>query len=576
MHLATERRRANSIQDSFSLLGPPSTAHVYVQRLFDLALHNGTEGLWELHPVTGKLFMSPRFKAQLGFAPDELANTHAAFNDLVHEEDRAGVQEHVDRCLGAMDKVFCWTFRVVNKHGHVHRFIAWAQAMFSAEHRGVRVLGLSRDITTHPVEARTPSRAELYRHMLDDFGLVLAQSLDVNDLMNACTQLLRVPALADWCMVTLDLSWCAELPGRADSRAAADAGGRLSPAHPDRLAQALSPLAREGSLEALWRRAVPSGGASGQSWLGEVDRPAFARMQNEHPDLDRLAQAGLQSVLQVPMTGHGQRVGTLTMVRSEGHFDDDDLAAVKLLANRAALAMSNAKLYALRAVTAHSANNDLALVAHDLRNPLTAIVLRCERMLRKLARGQNGTAEQTLDFARDIERYAERMQRLIHTILDQVKMQDGRVQLDRTSTPVTLLVDELKWVIAPLAHAKGVALNWSVDDDLGLVLCDSDLMLQVFSNLADNALHFSRRGQCVTVRVIGHSRHVHFAVADEGPGIQAQHVAHLFERLWQGPDAAPGGSGLGLYMARSIVEAHGGHIAFSFNLPRELNVAPNA
>lgn len=232
-------------------------------------------------------------------------------------------------------------------------------------------------------------------------------------------------------------------------------------------------------------------------------------------------------------------------------------------------------------------NDSLAVVAHDLKNPLTAILLRCERMRRHLSRGAAEPARLADDFARDIERYAGRMQALIQTVLEAAKMGGDPFRIERRCTGVTDLIDEMRRMVEPQAQAQGVRLSWQVAANLGQVRGDADRLSQVFGNLVDNALRLSRAGQQVVVAISGHLDHVQFSITDEGPGIQAEHLPHLFERLWQGPQAAHrGSSGLGLYIARRIVDAHGGAIGvatrteapsgttFSFNLPRDLHAAP--
>jgi signal transduction histidine kinase len=92
------------------------------------------------------------------------------------------------------------------------------------------------------------------------------------------------------------------------------------------------------------------------------------------------------------------------------------------------------------------------------------------------------------------------------------------------------------------------------------VLCERDLLLRVFSNLIGNAIKFTPTGGAISVSAETLSGQVHFSVKDSGPGIPADHLAHIFDRYWQQKDSDRRGSGLGLYIAKGIVEAHGGRI----------------
>jgi signal transduction histidine kinase len=139
------------------------------------------------------------------------------------------------------------------------------------------------------------------------------------------------------------------------------------------------------------------------------------------------------------------------------------------------------------------------------------------------------------------------------------------------------LIDEADDMLRPLAVEKSIRLERVVEDDGCEVEIDSRQMLRVFSNLVGNALKFSPEGGRITLHAARHGSSVDFAVTDTGPGIPPEQLPHIFERYWQAREGDRRGVGLGLSIAKGIVEAHGGRIwaerepgggaVFSFSVP---------
>jgi signal transduction histidine kinase len=160
-----------------------------------------------------------------------------------------------------------------------------------------------------------------------------------------------------------------------------------------------------------------------------------------------------------------------------------------------------------------------------------------------------------------IERAQRRMAVLINELLDLAKIEVGRFRVDVAPCRARSLVTDALALCAPMAEESGLRLESEAVEDV-CILADRDRMLQVLENLLRNAIHFSPKGGSVSVAAIaaegGSSR---FLVRDEGPGIEPDVLPHVFDRYWQAPASGRRrGSGLGLYIAKGIVEAHGGRI----------------
>lgn len=203
----------------------------------------------------------------------------------------------------------------------------------------------------------------------------------------------------------------------------------------------------------------------------------------------------------------------------------------------------------------------LAIVSHDLRNMLGGIALSAEMLAEFLTRdGDHGAA--TLRHAERIQRFTARMNRLVGDLIDVVSLEAGKLQVTTRPTHVSELVQEVIDTFQSSFAAKGISLGAELASGVVVVQCDHDRIIQVLANLLGNALKFTERGGQVTLSVGRSESEVCFSVADTGVGIPDSEALAVFERFRQvgsRKDRAPG-LGLGLYIAKCIVEAHGGTI----------------
>jgi signal transduction histidine kinase len=197
----------------------------------------------------------------------------------------------------------------------------------------------------------------------------------------------------------------------------------------------------------------------------------------------------------------------------------------------------------------------LKIVSHDLRNPLHTISM-CASLLLDVPMqpdDQRGHLQR-------IKRAGERMNRLVQDLLDVAKLEAGRVGIDARELQVAPLVREAHEMLAPLAAEKSIRLDCSVSDALPAVTADGGRVLQVLSNLVGNAVKFTPKEGRIVIRADPAPGGVRFSVADTGPGIPQEQLGKLFGRFWQGDPADRRGIGLGLSIAKGIIDAHGGRI----------------
>ena len=203
----------------------------------------------------------------------------------------------------------------------------------------------------------------------------------------------------------------------------------------------------------------------------------------------------------------------------------------------------------------------LAIVSHDLRNPLSAIVISAAVVLRTALVDKEG--ERVHKSAQIILRAAEQMNRLIADLLDLAQIQAGTLTVEQKTQDVESLIRECVEILGPLAAArdlKGVT-------SAGLhVHCDRERVLQILSNLVGNAIKFTPEGGSISIEAQMTENEAQFLVRDTGQGISEEELPHIFDRFWKGRRKNHAGIGLGLSIVKGLVEAHGGRLWVESNL----------
>lgn len=214
----------------------------------------------------------------------------------------------------------------------------------------------------------------------------------------------------------------------------------------------------------------------------------------------------------------------------------------------------------------------LGVVAHDLRNPLNVIISSTDLLL-----------NEDLDRARRTEllevalRAGRRMNRLIGDLLDTVRLHAGKLALDLEDVAVATIFKDADDMFRPLAEKRQITIEIPPTPDGLAVRADPLRVSQVLGNILGNALKFTPERGRIVLRASSNGRQVRIDVIDNGPGISASDLEHLFDNFWQAQRNDNRGVGLGLAIAKSVVEAHGGRIwcestpgkgtTFSFTLP---------
>jgi signal transduction histidine kinase/ActR/RegA family two-component response regulator len=402
------------------------------------------------------------------------------------------------------------------------------------------VLCMVRDVTTR-------RRSEAETRFLGEATAVLSESLDVEQILERLSRLC-VPALADLC--TVDLL----------------EDGRLRP-----VAIAAADMAKQ-ALAADLRRNYPID-PDGEHTLARAIRerrsqlvPSVTPQVHRSSALDdhhaeRLLELGARSALAVPLIARGTVLGVVGLLQIDRRpFTVHDLRRAEAIAERAATATENARLYRELQIASRMKDEFLGIVSHELRTPLNA-VLGWSRLL------QEGSLDS--DRARHaleaIHRNAQAQRQLIEDLLDASRIISDKMRLDQEPLRLGIVVDAALDAVRPAVQSHGIALT----TDLGLagetvVTGDPQRLQQVFWNLLSNAVKFTPENGRIVVAGARKGTWVEVSVTDTGAGISGAFLPFVFERFRQADSTttrAHGGLGLGLAIARHLTEQHGGTIS---------------
>ena len=390
--------------------------------------------------------------------------------------------------------------------------------------------------------------------LLASAGALLTRSLEPQATLHAIASIM-VPAISDWCRVDL-----------------LDANGVLQRA----LAHHSDPEKSRVGMELVNRlRASPDTPgsmawtvATGQSHLARFDPPlAYDKLRDR--DLLTFAEMiGMRAYFIVPLTARGRTLGALAALQSESdrHFSADDCALITELAQRAALALDNARVYgeaeaALREAGRANRSKDefLAMLGHELRNPLAPIVTALHLM--RLRENETSANERSI-----IERQVAHLSRLVDDLLDVTRITQGKIQLHREIVDLNAVVDRALELTQPLLEKRVRPVEIELPPAPVWVDGDAVRLAQVLCNLLSNAAKFTPADGTIRLQVDVADAWSEITVSDSGSGIGAELLPHVFDLFVQGRqtiDRNAGGLGLGLAIVRTLVRMHGGTVAVS-------------
>jgi PAS domain S-box-containing protein len=396
-------------------------------------------------------------------------------------------------------------------------------------------------------------RVEQEQRFLAEAGSVLASSLDYEQTLTTLCRLV-VRDVADWCVV--------EIVGEQR-----DEPLRLKVACADPSRTALGAQMERIQIDPHRPHLVRPVLETGRPLLVERMTPeAVAAVAQSAEHLRLLRDIDPRSVMALPLKIREQLLGVLVFISSTPArlYGEADLRFAGAIAERAALAIENGRHYREAVHATRVRDEVLGVVAHDLRNPLSAILMQATALERRGAEPErrNQKPRQT------ILRAANRMNRLIQDLLDVTLIEARELGVERSRISTRQLLGDALEAQRPLAASTEIELRLDLVGDPPDVWGDPHRLCQVLENLVGNAIKFTPGGGRVIVGAAPRAREVLFWVADTGCGISSEGLPHVFDRFWQQKKAGSQGAGLGLPITRGIVEAHGGRIWVESTLGR--------
>lgn len=198
----------------------------------------------------------------------------------------------------------------------------------------------------------------------------------------------------------------------------------------------------------------------------------------------------------------------------------------------------------------------LSIISHDLKNPLSTIDLSAQI----ISRQKDSSREKIVQMAQKIRKSAHYMETLISGLLDIGKIQSKNFTVEAQAESVAQVIDSTLELVEQKVEKKEIQLIVEIAPNQPPILCEKTRITQVLTNLLSNAIKFTPTKGSIRLKIVSADGYAQFSVSDTGPGIEPELLPKLFERFWQAKETASLGTGLGLYIAKGMVEAHGGRI----------------
>jgi PAS domain S-box-containing protein len=493
-------------------------------------------GSAELMPPDGRFVrVNQKLCGLTGYTEEQLLRL--SFTSLIHPEDRAADMERYRSLLRGTVSSTASEVRLVRKDGEVIWIAESTTALRDLAGKLTRTIVVVQDVT----ERR---RASDEQQFLLAASTILGSSLDPEETLTALSDLC-VSWVCRWCTITL-----LEADGSLRRVTTGHADATLRP-----LAKELTekyPPSREHSIDIF--RVVDTGLPLLRS---DVPEDVQERL-DARPDLYRiLRELGIGPYIVVPLISRGRTLGALSLMAGRGRrYDERDLRLAQELASRAGLAIDNALLFVESERANHAKDEFFAIVSHELKTPMTTILGWSQMLqMQSLDETMRKTAIES------IHRSGLAQAKIIDDILDVARINTGKLSLESTPVDLAALVDAVAESMRPPAAARQIdlRLNSSVEG-AAIVIGDPTRLQQIFMNMVMNAVKFTDPGGEIVIDLERRGGEVRVVVADTGIGITPDVLPYVFEAFRQGAVRNSGGLGLGLAIAKRLVEGHGGTI----------------
>jgi PAS domain S-box-containing protein len=496
--------------------------------------------IWDWDLTSGQLHHNDSVYTVFGYTPETIGHDGQWWYDQAHPDDREQVIAGIWEAINNGGTFWSGEYRFKQGDGSWANVMDRSYVMRNREGKAVRMIGSMVDVT----ESR---RREESLRFLADASEALASTLDYEATLGNLAGLV-VPFLADYCSI----------------------GILEEPDEIRRFALAHSDAAKCAALRATRNRfRVQPGGSYPLANVLSSGTPFF-RPQVTEEDLSSLATddewseiwqaVGPKSCMAVPLRAGGRVFGLIVFALCDTgrSYTEADLSLAEELARRASVAIDNAHLHHQIQLADAAKDEFLAMLSHELRNPLSAISNALE--LIRLRGKTDPLIQRTLDV---VDRQSHHMARLVDDLLEVSRITQGKIELRKETVDLNLVVKETVETNQPMIDSRAHQVTVSLPDRPVWLDADPVRAAQVISNLLGNAAKYTEPGGRIDLTVTRDGADAQITVKDTGAGIapaMLDNVFNLFTQANRSLDRSQGGLGIGLTVVKNIVALHGGTV----------------
>lgn len=525
LHEAERRRDAAALAESEA-----QYEAIYNAAAVGIA-HAATDGRW--------IRANRRFTEIVGYSKEEILGRR--FQDITFKDELADAVGIMHQMLGGERELYRAEHRFVHKSGSVVWVNLTVSLLKNAEGAPKGFIAVLEDITDRRAD-------EERRKFLSHVSASLLGSIDHRKVLQEVSSL-AVPAIADVCII--DVRTELEPPTTQFIAAADPRKAELV-----REIRALIPADTDTGMARVLRgrKALLVADFSDANLTDQVTNPEALALSK---------QMGVCSLIVAPMESRGSNLGVVTLlsVNPGRRFSPADLAMAEDLSHRIALAVDNSVLYQKTQDAVRARDEFLSIASHELRTPLTPLSLYFQRLLstRSPEPLEKIPPERMRATLQRAQGQVRRLATLVESLLDVSRIKSGGLDIHAEDCDLGDMSRELVTRFSEIAQRTDSSLTVTTEDGLH-GRWDRMRIEQVLTNLVDNAIKYGR-GQPILIDVTSNGGNAVFRIKDSGIGIAPEKMARVFDRFERAvPTRSFGGLGLGLYIAKQIVEAHGGTI----------------
>lgn len=501
--------------------------------------------VWSADPETLSItFASDAAKKLSGFDASHWQENPGFFLEHIFPEDHAAFISAVKAAVESGTEQ-----RIEHRFITADRGIIWLQTGLRASARvndlDSEIRGLSVDVTKLKEAEKTLLRSKNRSDLLAKASLILGESLDGQNRMNAISRF-AVDQFADLCLI----DWLEP----AGQRRSIAFGGRLQDFEPSCREAMVAELELEKSFQPDEK----------PEFFSDLDQEGLLRIFGNPDHVHPLRACGLHTAVRAPLISRGRRLGTIILgsASEENRFYPDDVYFLEDFSYRVASAVENARLY-LEAESAIRVRDEfLAIASHELRTPLTPLKLQAQQLTRMIRiKGESAiNIDSITRMVATTNRQVERLAKLIDSLLDITRISRGKLTLNPVKFELAALLQDVTSRLSSDLESARCELKMEVEPGVS-VQWDNFRMEQVVENLVSNALKYAQ-GKPIELKAWAAGDEVNISVRDFGIGISAEDQHRIFKRFERAVSSSHfGGLGLGLYIVSQIIDAHKGTIS---------------